>query len=143
MNKKLLAGLAAVGILAGGGSATALAAVDAPAAATSAGAFASSTSRVPDCGPLGSLVAKGTITHAQAIAIHNAFITYVRGHWRNILDTVLSQQVKNHTITKAQASAITSAITRWVQKYRGEGTGRQGVCRYSHGAGMMGSSGNR
>jgi len=143
MNKKLLAGLAAVGLLAGGGSATALAAAGAPAAAASTAAVASSTSKVPDCGPLGPLVAKGTITHAQAIAIHNAFINYAREHWRNMLDTVLGQLVKNHTITKAQASAVTSAITQWVQKYRGEGSGHHGLCHYDHGEGMMGSTGNR
>jgi hypothetical protein len=143
MNKKLLAGLAAVGLLAGGGSATALAAAGAPAAAASTATVAPSISKAPDCGPLGPLVAKGTITHAQAIAIHNAFINYVRDHWRNMLDTVIGQQVKNHTITKAQASAVTRAIAQWIQKYRGGGSGHNGPCHHGHGGGMMGSSGNR
>jgi hypothetical protein len=141
MNKKLLAGLATVGLLAGGESATALAAAGAPAAAASTAAVASSTTKA-DCGPLEPLVANGTITHAQAVAIHNAFISYVRDHWRNMLDTVLSQEVKNHTITKAQASAVTSAITQRVQTYRGERSGHQGLCHH-HGGGMMGGSGNR
>jgi hypothetical protein len=143
MNKKLLAGLAAAGLLAGGGSSTALAAAGAPAAAVSTAAVASSTSKAPDCGPLGPLVAKGTITHAQAIAIHNAFISYVRDHWRNIVDTVLDQQVKNHTITKAQASAVTSAIAQRIERYRGYGSGHHGSCGYGHGHGMMGNSGNQ
>ena len=108
MNKKLLAGLAAAGLLAGGGSATAQAAVGAPASFASTTAVASSASRMPGCGPLGSLIAKGTITQAQAIAIHNGFIRYMQDHWRNILNTVLGQQVKNHTITQAQASAVTT-----------------------------------
>src|SRR5262245_5843217 len=94
MNKKLLAGLAAVGLLAGGGSATALAATGAPAAATSTAAVGSSISRAPSCGPLGSLVTRGTITQAQAIAIHNAFASYLHGHWRSMLDTVLGKLVK-------------------------------------------------
>ena len=122
MNKKLLSGLAAVGLLAGGGSATTLAATGAPAAAASIAAVASSTSKAPDCGPLGPLVAKGTITQAQAIAIHNAFISYFHDHWRKVLDTVLGQQVKNHTITKAQASAVTSAITHWQRRSMTLGT---------------------
>ena len=143
MNRKLLAGLAAVGLLAGGGSATAWAAAGAPATVASTAAVASSASKAPDCGPLGPLVAKGTITHAQAIAIHDAFTTYVRDHWRTMLDTVLRQQVKNHTITKAQASAISTAITQWIQKYRGEESGHHGPCHHGHGQGMMGNSGNR
>ena len=143
MNKKLMAGLAAVGLFAGGGSTTALAAASAPAAATSTAAVASSNAKAPECGPLGALVAKGTITRAQALAIHNAFISYVRGHWRNTVDTVLGQLVKNHTITRAQASAVTSAITQWVQKYRGERSGHRGLCHHGHGAGMMGGSGSQ
>jgi hypothetical protein len=111
MNKKLLAGLAAVSFLAGGGGTTALAAVGAPAAAAST-AVASSTSGMPDHGPLGSLVAKGTITKAQAIAIRDALITYVRGHWRSTLETVLGPLVRNHTITQAQANAVITALSQ-------------------------------
>jgi hypothetical protein len=111
MNKKLLAGLAAVGFLAGGGGTTALAAVGAPAAAAST-AVASSTSGMPDHGPLESLVAKGTITKAQAIAIRDALITYVRGHWRSTLETVLGPLVRNHTITQAQANAVITALSQ-------------------------------
>lgn len=131
MNKKLLAGMAAVGILASGGNATALAA-GVPAAAASTAAVASSTSKPPECGPLGALVAKGTITHAQAIAIRNALITYVRDHWRNTLDTVLGQQVRNHTITQAQASAVASAITQWVHMHQDGAQNHHAMCHHGH-----------
>src|SRR5258706_3297057 len=143
MKKKRLSGLTAVGLLAGGGSATALAAAAAPAAAASTVAVASSASKAPDCGPLGPLVAKGTITHAQAIAIHDAFISYVHDHWRKVLDTVLGQQVKKHTITQAQASAVTSAITQWIQRYRGEASGHHGSCHHGHGGGVVCGSSNQ
>jgi hypothetical protein len=137
MNKKLLAGLAAIGILTGGGSVTVLAA--APAAAAGAVVVASSPAKPPYCGPLGPLVAKGTITHAQAVDIHNGFVSYVRAHWKSTVDTVLGQQVKSHTITKAQASAVASAITRWVQKFRGKGPGHHGYCHHGHWKGTMSS----
>jgi hypothetical protein len=112
MNKKLLAGMAALSFLAGGGGTTALAAADAPAANASTAAVAPCTCRWPSHGPLGSLVAKGTITKAQAIAIHNALVTYVRGHWRSALDTVLGPLVKNHTISQAQANAVITAFSQ-------------------------------
>jgi hypothetical protein len=139
MNKKLLAGLASVGILAGGGSATALVAA-VPAAATSTVTVASSTPKAAGCGPLEPLVAKGTITHAQAIAIRDAFVRYVRDHWRSTLDTVLAQEVKNHTITRAQASAVASEINQWVHKFHSEGEHHDGACH--HGGHMMGGSGD-
>ena len=132
MNRKLLAGLAAAGLLAGGGNATALAAAGAPAAARTA-VVTSSTSKAADCGPLEPLVANGTITHAQAVSIRDAFISYVRAHWRSVVDTVLAQQVKNRTISKAQASAVNSAITQWVQKHRANGSGHYGLCHHVHG----------
>src|SRR5262249_13640241 len=66
-----------------------------------------------------------------------------RDHWRNMVDTVLTQEVKNHTISKAQASAVTSAITQWIQMYRGGGSGHHGPRPQGHGQGMMGRSGNR
>ena len=86
---------------------------------------------MPSCGPLGSLVTKGTITKAQAIAIHNAFVSYFYDHWRNTLDTVLGQLVKQHTITKAKASSVTTDITQWMQKYRGDESGHHGYCHHS------------
>lgn len=141
MNQKLLAGLAAAGLLAGGGSATAAAAAAAPPAAASTVAVASSTAKAPECGPLGALVAKGTITRAQAMAIHKAFFSYAHSHWRMVVATVLGQEVKNHTITQAQAREVTSAITQWVQKHRGE-AGHHGACHYVHGGGTMGGSGS-
>lgn len=140
MNKKLLAGVAAVGLMAGGGSATAMAAAAAPAAASTV-AGASSTSKAPGCGPLEPLVAKGTITRAQAMAIHDAFVKYVRDHWRHTLDTVLSQEVKNHIISAAQARAVTNAITEWIHNYRGEGAGHHGPCHHYHSQDMNGESG--
>ena len=142
MNKKLLAGLASLSILAGGGSATALAAA-VPAAAASTVTVASSTPKAPGCGPLEPLVAKGTITHAQAIAIRDAFVRYVRDHWRSTLDTVLAQEVKNHTITRAQASAVVTAINQWVHKYQSEGGHHGGPCHHDHDEHMMGGSGDQ
>jgi hypothetical protein len=129
MNKKLLAGLAAASFLAGGGGTTALAAAGAPAAAASTAAVVSSTSRMPDHGPLGSLVAKGTITKAQAIAIRDAFVTYVHGHWRSTLDSVLGPLVKNHTITQAQAAAV---ITAFSQEWQEHGGGPSGSPQPDH-----------
>ncbi len=142
MNKKLLAGLVAVGLLAGGESATAMAAAGAPAAPASTAAVASSTSGMPSCGPLGSLVTKGTITRAQAIAIHDAFVNYLSDHWRSMVDAVLGQLVNQHTITRAQAGSVSTAITNWMQNYRGDRSGHPGYCHHGHGA-MMGGSGNR
>lgn len=119
MNKRLLAGLAAASFLAGGGGMTAVAGVGVPAATASTAAVAS-TSRMPDHGPLESLVAKGTITKAQAIAIHNAFVAYVRGHWRSTLDAVLGPLVKNHTISQAQANAVITAVSQRAWHHGGE-----------------------
>lgn len=120
MNRKLLAGLAAAGLLASGGSVSASAAARASTVAV--------ISKAPDCGPLGPLVAQGKITRAEAVAIHDAFARYVRAHWRSTLDTVLGQEVKNHTISQAQASAVTKAIIGWVQKARSEEAGHHGPC---------------
>lgn len=157
MNKKLLAGLATVGLLAGGGAA-ALATAGSPAAATSTTAVSPSVSTVPAYGPLGSLVAKGTITQAQAAAIHNALRKDMRDHWPDMrkecngsgtdhtpwmlepggpLDTVLGQLVKDGTITKTQASAVTSAYTQWMQT-----NGHHGLDHHGGGGAMMGGQGN-
>ncbi len=154
MNKKLLAGLAAAGLLAGGGGTAALAVAGAPSAAASTAAVATSTPGVPAYGPLGSLVARGTITQPQATAIHNALISYMHDHWQNMrgqcdggtpamlargdaLDTVLGQLVKNKTIDQAQARAVTSAFTQWMRSHAGHGSGHHG-----DGGDMMGGSGN-
>jgi polyhydroxyalkanoate synthesis regulator phasin len=154
MNKKLLAGMAAAGLLAGGGGAAALATAGVPSAAASTVAVASSTSRMPSHGPLGSLVAKGTITQSQATAIQNALISYMHSHRQNMpgprdgdmsamlgrggaLDTVLGQLVDKGTITKTQASAVTSAFTQWMRAHCCHGTGH-----HCHGWGIMGGSGN-
>ena len=137
MNKKLLAGVAALSFLTGGGGTTVLAVVSAPPAAASTAAVAS-TSRMPSHGPLGSLVANGTITKAQAIAIRNAIITYVRGHWRSTLDTVLGPLVKNHTITQAQAGAVITAFSQHMQQRGGDPAGHHGPRHRGHHTVMMG-----
>ena len=128
MKQKLLAGVAAVGLLAGGASAITLAAASAPAAASTAAVASSTptptaTPMAPGHGPLSSLVAAGTITQAQAVAIRDAFITYGQSHWKRTVDTVLGQLVHNHTLTQAQASKVTTAITQWVQSHRGDPAG--------------------
>jgi polyhydroxyalkanoate synthesis regulator phasin len=155
MNRKLMAGLAAAGVLAGGGSAAALIAAGAPASAANTPAVASaSATQVPAYGPLGSLVAKGTITQAQATAIHNALVKYWQDHGQpprgqcqdgtpavlapgGALATVLGQLVKDGTITQSQASAVTTAFTQWVQAphgYRnGPGDGRGMMAGYGSG----------
>lgn len=143
MSKNLLAGLAVAGLLVGGGGTTAVAVAGAPAASASTVAAASRTSKAPECGPLGPLVANGTITRAQALAIHNGFVRYVHSHWRMVVATVVGQEVKNHTITHAQANEVIHAITQWVQKQRAEESGHHGHCHYVHGGGMMGGSGSR
>jgi hypothetical protein len=154
MNRKLLAGLAAAGLLASGGGAAAVTTAGVASAAASTVAVDSSTSHMPWAhGPLASLVAKGTITKSQAIAIHDGLVSYVHSHWHNMrgwchggmsamlarggaLETVLGQLVSKGTITSAQASAVTSAFTQWVQAHRGLGTGHH-PCDW----GMMGGSG--
>ena len=159
MNRKLLAGVAALGLLAGGGGAAALA-VAAPAAATGTVATASATTTVPAYGPLGSLVAKGTITQAQATAIRDGLLRYLRDHRQDMrrdctgpgtdrtpwmlenggaLDTVLSRLVKGGTLTNAQASAVTSAFTQWLNAHHG--TWQHGYGHRGDG-GMMGGIGN-
>jgi len=154
MNKKLLAGMAATGLLVGGGGAAALTTAGVPSAAASTVAVASSTSHMPWAhGPLASLVAKGTITRSQAIAIHDGLVSYVLSHRQSMhgwchrgmsamlarggaLDTVLGQLVGKGTITSAQARAVTSAFTQWVQTHRRVGAGHHGC-----GWGMPGGSG--
>ena len=133
MSKKLLAGLAAAGLLASGGGAAALTTAGVPSAAASTVAVAPC---VHGHGPLASLIAKGTITRSQAMAIHDALVSnfLARG---GALDTVLGQLVSKRAITKAQASAVTRAFTQWMQAHSGLGTGHDGC-----GGGMMGGSGS-
>jgi hypothetical protein len=152
MNKKLVAGLAAVGVLAGGGTAAALITAGGTAPATASTITAvSTTATVPAGSPLASLVAEGTITGSQAAAIQNALITYMREHRQDMSDhcavfrangmpwmlassgplkTVLGQLVRNGAITQSQATAVTGAFT---QQVRAHGPGMRG-----HGPGMMG-----
>ena len=86
MNKKLLAGLAAAGVLAGGGTAAALITAGMAPATASTIAAVSTTATTPAGGPLASLAAKGTITQSQARAIQNALITYMREHRQDMGD---------------------------------------------------------
>lgn len=128
MNNKLLAGLAVAGFLAGGGGAPALAPAGGPPVAASTVTVAS---RVPCQAPLESLVAKGTITRSQAIAIYKGLISYMHSHWqhmrghnlsalRGALDTVASRLASEGTLTKSQASAVTGAFAQWAQRcYQG------------------------
>jgi len=82
MNNKLVAGLAAAGVLAGGGTAAALitAAGTAPASANTITAV-STTATMPAGSQLASLAAKGTITQSQATAVTSAFTQQIRAHW--------------------------------------------------------------
>jgi polyhydroxyalkanoate synthesis regulator phasin len=156
MNNKLMAGLAAVGVLAGGGTAAALIIAGGTASATAGTVTAvSTTATVPAGGPLASLVAKGTITQTQATAIQDALVTYTREHRQDMdehcafgsggtprmlasggpLATVLGQLVKNGTITGSQAAAVTSAFTQQIKAHWSDGPGWRG-----HGPGMMGGA---
>jgi hypothetical protein len=157
MNKKLVAGIAAAGVLAGGGTAAALVASGGttPATATTMTAV-STTATVPAGSPLASLVAEGTITGPQATAIQNALIAYMREHRHDMggycaafwshgtpwmlashgpLSTVLGQLVNNGTITQSQATTVTSAFTQQIRAHWADGPGQRG-----HGPGMMGGA---
>jgi hypothetical protein len=155
MNKKLVAGLAAVGVLAGGGTAAALITAGGAAPATASTAV-STTATAPAGSPLASLATNGTITRSQATAIQNALITYMRENRHDMgdhraafwmggtppmlasngpLKTVLGQLVNNGTITQSQATAVTSAFTQQMKLHWGDGHGMRG-----HGPGMMGGS---
>ena len=144
MRRKLLAGLAITGLLAGGGDTVAVALAGVPPAAAST---VTVTSRMP-ChgGPLQALVAKGTITKSQATAIRTGLVSYVHSHWQHMrghnmsalraaLDTVLSRLVSKGTITKTQASAVTTAFTQWAQRCHAGMMGMMG----SGGGGMIGN----
>jgi hypothetical protein len=138
MTKKLLAGVAAAGLLAGGGGATALATGSVASASTVAAA--SSNSWAPSHNPLASLVAKGTINPSQAVAIRNGLINYVHSHPQimrhgdmsgmlgrgGALNTVLGQLVSKGTISKSQASAVTSTVTQWIKAQVGHGAWHHG-----------------
>ena len=148
MRKKLVAALAAGGVLVGGGSAAAVFAATSSAQAAPATATATATTPAPYThGPLGELVAKGTITQAQADAIRTAMIGYMQNHRPDFtpgstppalqpngpLATVLPQLVAKGTITQAQATAVKNAVTQQVQEHWRNGTGPGG-----YGPGMMG-----
>ncbi len=153
MNKKLVAGLAAAGVLAGGGTAAVLITAGGAAPATTITAV-STTATVRAGSPLAQLVANGTITRSQAAAIQNALVTYMREHrpdrggrcagpmgngspWmlasHGPLTTVLAQLVRNGTLTPSQANAVTRAFTQQMRLHWGDGPGMRG-----YGAGMMG-----
>lgn len=148
MNRKLVAGLAAAGLLAGGGTAAALAMAGgtAPAAAASVAAVSHTRCPGPAGSPLWSLVAKGTITQAQAAAVHSALRADMSSRWldmhtggltgiRSHLTTALQALVQDGTITQAQATAIVNAMITQMQEHWGHGPGPNGP-----GPGMMGAS---
>ena len=131
MRTKVTAGVLAAGVLAGGGTAVALLTGGANASATVPAATATATapSFVPF--PLQQLVDNATITQAQASALHAALFQYVQTNRpafgststppvlapNGPLQTVLGQLVKNGTITQAQASAITNAMSSWANTH--------------------------
>jgi hypothetical protein len=145
MNKRVMAGLAAAGVLTSGLSAVALVTGSGVAPASGAAAAAYSAPRMPCAGnALNSLVRKGTISRAQATAVHDAFRRYMRDQagrmgWgmagmrhhmgdmtaHGPMAAVLRQLVSNGTITRAQATAI-------IQQMRSH-------CGHWRGAGMMGT----
>ena len=111
-------------------------------------AAATATTPVPYAhGPLAELVAKGTITQAQAGAIRTAMIGYMQNHRPDFtpgstppalqpngpLATVLPQLVAKGTITQDQATAVKNAVTQQVQEHWRTGTGPG-----SYGPGRMG-----
>ena len=166
MKKMMVAGLAAVGVLAGGASVAALVTGGGAAPATATTATAESTTAQMPCagGALSSLVRKGTITKAQATAIQNALWTYMRDHsgrmgehmgsirshmgdmddmWAHgPMATVLQELVSKGTITKTQATAITTAITQQMTAWHGHGPGMMGSHRTDMMAGQAGMMGD-
>ena len=153
MRKKLASGVLAVSVLAGGGAAAALLAggVSASAAPSTAATTATSgPSFVPF--PLQQLVENGTITQVQTAAVHNAMFQYVQDNRpafgssgttppmlepNGPLASVLAQLVKNDTITQAEATAITKALSSQASAHFGSGPGAASA----FGPPMMGASG--
>ncbi len=151
MRKKLLAAVAAGGVLVSGGTAAAVFAATRGTDAQPAMTVAATTTVPWAQGPLAQLVAKGTISQAQANAIHNALLSYLRQHMPDLtrngtppmlaaggpLTAVLPQLVKDGSITQAQADAVKAAITQQVQqRWHDGGPGWSGPGGY--GRGMMG-----
>jgi hypothetical protein len=134
-------------MLAGGGTAAALAAGTAQAAPSATTVAASGPTAPPAGAPLTSLVGNGTITQAQASAVQNALFHYMSAHRPTFgpggtapalqadgpLATVLGQLVRDRTITPAQATAITDAVQQQVTAHWGTGPGAGGT----YGPGMM------
>jgi hypothetical protein len=144
MNKKVIAGFAAAGVLTGGAGAASVL-TDGSVAPVSAMFAASHSVPRMSCavGALNHLVRTGMITQGQATAVQNAFSTYMRDHSRPMggymgsmrhlmgdmaahgpMATMLRQMVSKGTITRAQATVI-------IEQMRTH-------CAHWHGAGMMG-----
>lgn len=140
LRKKFAAGVVVAGVLAGGGTAAAVLAGSAPAMAEGTTIAAAATTPAPSCVPvpLQGLVGNGTITQAQATAVHDALFAYVQANRpvpgtnataspmlapNGALQTVLGQLVSNGTITEAQASAITDAMSSHANARVGAGFG--------------------
>ena len=142
MRKQLTLALVAAGI---GIGAVALTLGGAPVMAVSpTGAPTASALPTPPSGsPLTTLVANGTLSEAQATAIQNALVGYVREHWppatgwsngtppvlasNGPLATVLNGLVKDGTLTQAQAIALQDAVTQQVQSRFAGGVGPWGA----------------
>ncbi len=69
---------------------------------------------------LAGLAAASFLAGGGGTAIRDALVTYVHGHWRSALDTVLGPLVKNHTITQAQAAAVITAFSQGWQNHGGD-----------------------
>ncbi len=138
LTKKVSAGLLAASVLAGGGTAGALLS-GGVATAAAAPTIAATSSFVPY--PLQRLVASGTITQAQASAIHDALCAAVQANApafggrralsppvaaNGALASALAPLVKNGTITQAQATAITDAFSAQMNAHFGMGRARGG-----------------
>ena len=97
----------------------------------------------PSGSPLGTLVANGTLTQAQATAIEHALVAYRQAHWpptsgwtngqppilasTGPLDTVLHGLVKDGTLTQSQATALETAVTTQVGSRFAGGAGPWGA----------------
>ena len=141
MRKRLILALAGAGIGIGA-MAMALGGGVSLAASGTAAPSAQTLPAPPAGSPLATLVANGTLTQAQATAIQNGLVGYMRDHWPPAagrstgtppmlaadgpLTTVLSGLVKDGTLTQAQATAVQNAVTQQVQSRFAGGTGPMG-----------------
>jgi len=142
MRKQLALALAAAGI---GIGAVALALGGTPVLAVSptSAPSASALPAPPAGSPLATLVANGTLSGAQAAAVQNALVGYMREQWPPVtgwsngtppvlasdgpLAMVLSGLVQDDTLTQAQATALQNAVTQLVESRVAGGVGPWGA----------------